>query len=108
MQFDTGFVLGEVPRISFGIASASVGVGGVTKTSTSVPPLPKTLGVDDPLPAGAYVIRVVVSANNAVPTTHLIQMQVGEAIEMRVAKWREQWAVQKADWKAAKAEISIG
>src|SRR5207245_3191832 len=94
IQFDTGFILGGVPLISFGTASASVS--------------PKMVGFDDPLPAGAYVIRVVVSANNAVPTTHLIQMQVGEAIEMRVAKWREHWAVQKADWYATKGEISTG
>jgi len=55
-----------------------------------------------------YVIRIVVSVNNAVPTTHLIQMQVAETIEVRVAKWQEQWAVRKADWKATKGEISTG
>ena len=93
IQFDTGFFLGEVPHIS--VSSASVNFG-------------KMLGLGDPLSAGAYVIRVVVSANNAVPTTHLIQMQVGEAIQMRVAKWREHWAVQKADWRATKGEISNG
>jgi hypothetical protein len=66
------------------------------------------LGLDDPLPAGTYIIRLVVSANNAVPTTHLIQMQLADAIQVRFAKWREQWAVQKADWQATKGEISTG
>ena len=89
IQFDTGFILGGVPP-------ASVSIVG------------KMVGVDDPLSPGTYVIRVIVSANNAVPTTHLIQMQVGEAIQVRVAKWREQWAVQKADWYATKGEISTG
>jgi len=107
-DFDTGFILGELPRISIGTAAASVSVGGVTKTSRSSPPSPRMLGLDDSLPAGTYIVRFVVSANNAVPTTHLIQMQVGEAIQVRVAKWREQWAVQKADWYATKGEISTG
>ena len=92
LQFNTGFILGGVPRMSVGNASVNVGM----------------LGLDDPLSAGTYVIRVVVSANNTVPTTHLIQMQVAEAIQMRVAKWREHWAVQKADWQAIKGEISTG
>lgn len=107
-DFDTGFILGELPRISIGAATASVSVGGVTKTSRSTPPSPRILGLDDPLPAGTYIVHFVVSANNAVPTTHLIQMQVGEAIQVRVANWREQWAVQKADWHATKGEISTG
>ena len=93
--FDTGFTLGEGPHTSMGTASVSVNVGGV-------------LGLDDPLPAGTYIIRFVVSANNAVPTTHLIQMQLAGAIQVRVAKWRERWAVQKADRRATKGEISTG
>lgn len=107
-EFDTGFILGEVPRISIGTASASVNVGAVTKTSRSTPPSPQMLGLDDPLPTGTYIIRFVVSANNAVPATHLIQIQLADAIQVRVANWREQWAVQKADWRATKGEISIG
>jgi hypothetical protein len=39
--FDTGFILGEVPRISIGITSASVNVGGVTRTSRSTPVIAK-------------------------------------------------------------------
>jgi hypothetical protein len=93
--FDTGFTLGEGPHTSMGTASVSVNVGGV-------------LGIDDPLPAGTYIIRFVVSANNAIPTTHLIQMQLAGAIQVRVAKWRERWAVQKADRQATKGEISTG
>jgi len=90
-QFDTGFILGGVPP------------------ATPINVIGKMVGVDGPsLSPGTYVIRVVVSANNAVPTTHLIRMQIAEAIETRVAKWREQWAVQKADWKASKGEISTG
>jgi hypothetical protein len=91
----TGFTLGEGPYVSMGTASASVNVGGI-------------LSLDDPLPAGTYIIRFVVSANNAVPTTHLIQMQLAGAIQVRVAKWRERWAVQKADRRATKGEISTG
>ncbi len=90
-QADTGFILGGIPP------------------ATTFNVVGKMVGVDDPpLTPGTYVIRVVVSANNAVPTTHLIRMQIAEAIETRVAKWREQWAVQKADWKASKGEISTG
>jgi hypothetical protein len=66
------------------------------------------LGLNEPLPAGRHVIRFVISANNAVPATHLIQIEVGEAVQVRVAKWREQWAVQKADWHATKGQISTG
>ena len=92
---DTGFTLGEGSHVSMGTASASVNVGGM-------------LSLDNPLPAGTYIIRFVVSANNAVPTTHLIQMQLAGAIQVRVAKWRERWAVQKADRQATKGEISTG
>jgi hypothetical protein len=93
--FDTGFTLGDGPHVSMGAASASGNVGGM-------------LGLDGPLPAGTYIIRFVVSANNAVPTTHLIQMQLAGAIQVRVAKWRERWAVHKADRRATKGEISTG
>jgi hypothetical protein len=58
-QFDTGFILGGVPP------------------ATSINIVGKMVRVDDPpLSPGTYVIHVVVPANNAVPTTHLIRMQL--------------------------------
>jgi hypothetical protein len=97
---DTGFLFGKVPEI----AIASTGAGNVRFTSTKT--ISSALG--PPLPAGTYIVRIVVSANNAAPTTHLIRIQLTNGTQLRFAKWRERWAIRKADRVAIKGQISRG
>ena len=60
------------------------------------------------LPAGTYVVRIVVSANNAAPTTHLIRIELTNGMQLQFANWRERRAIRKADRQAMKGHISKG
>jgi len=104
-SFDTGFILGEPPRDVVGFATA---VGPQVAVAKSIAPAPEMPGGDDPFPEGIYIVRVVVSANNATPTTHSIRIQLTHEAEVHIANWRERRAIKKADRRTAKAEISYG
>ena len=76
--------------------------------STIAKPKITFFGDRTPLPVGTYVIRIIVSANNAAPTTHLIRIELTNEMRLQFAKWRERWAIRKADRQAMKGQISKG
>ncbi len=93
-DFDSGFFFGNFRRLRR--ASPSPGL------KISIP------GERTPLSAGTYIVRIVVSANNAAPTTHLIRIELTNGMRLHFAKWRERWAIRKADRQAMKGQISKG
>jgi hypothetical protein len=93
-DFDSGFFFGKLPPVATSVS--------VTGTKISMP------GERTPLPAGTYIVRIVVSANNAAPTTHLIRIELTNGMQLQFAKWRERWAIRKADRQAMKGQISKG
>ena len=93
---DSGFRFGKVPA--------------VVTTTTSIIGKPRiTFGGDrTPLPIGTYMLRIIVSANNAAPSTHLIRIELTNGMKLQFANWRERMAIRKADRQAMKGHISKG
>jgi hypothetical protein len=93
-DFDSGFLFGKLPPVATSVS--------VVATKIAMP------GERTPLPAGTYIVRIVVSANNAAPTTHLIRIELTNGMQLQFAKWRERRAIRKADRQAMKGQISRG
>ena len=93
---DSGFRFGKAPTFTSKTAL------NMTKTRITF------VGDRTSLPAGTYVVRIVVSANNAAPTTHLIRIELTNGMRLQFAKWRERRAIRKADRQAMKSQISRG
>lgn len=93
---DSGFRFGKLPAVARMTAS------------TIAKPKITFVGDRTPLPVGTYVVRIIVSANNAAPTTHLIRIELTNGMRLQFAKWRERWAIRKADRQAMKGQISKG
>ncbi len=93
---DSGFRFGKAPTFTSKTAL------NMTKTRITF------VGDRRSLPAGTYVVRIVVSANNAAPTTHLIRIELTNGMRLQFAKWRERRAIRKADRQAMKGQISRG
>lgn len=71
-DFDSGFFFGKLPPVATSVT--------VTGTKISIP------GERTPLSAGTYIVRIVVSANNAAPTTHLIRIELTNGMATSVCK----------------------
>jgi len=93
---DSGFRFGKAPTFTSKTAL------NMTKTRITF------VGDRTSLPAGTYVVRIVVSANNAAPTTHLIRIELTNGMRLQFAKWRERRAIRKADRQAMKGQITRG
>ncbi len=98
-DFDTGFWFGKLPPLK----TTSVSVANLPKTTITTVPGERT-----PLSAGTYIVRIVVSANNAAPRTHLIRIELTNGLQLQFAKWGERRAIRKADHQAMKGQISRG
>jgi hypothetical protein len=93
---DSGFRFGKVPAVG-------------TTTTSIVGKSRITFGGDrTPLPIGTYMLRIIVSANNAAPSTHLIRIELTNGMKLQFANWRERMAIRKADRQAMKGHISKG
>jgi hypothetical protein len=94
---DSGFRFGKTPAVARVTASTIIAKPKIT-----------FVGDRTHLPAGTYVVRIVVSANNAAPTTHLIRIELTNGMQLQFANWRERRAIRKADRQAMKGHISKG